>query len=173
MAKPPVLSLIPLLLFMLACLAGQIAVATPTLPYPISVLIEAEDYEETSPAGVRPDDRGDLSGGRAIHIGGDNDVSNDETGRAQYKFRVSDPQIITTITIRYADDVGGDTGVIFLDGNSIASFSTIDTGTWDDYITIDRATDSIQLQPGPHTLRLEVKDNGTYGFTLDYCQVGP
>jgi hypothetical protein len=135
------------------------------------VKIEAENYGNNSGSGIRLDGRGELSEGRGVHIGGDDNTPGNNSGWVEYKFNVLIPTSIITISMRYADDVAGDGGRISLDGNLITSFTTAYTGGWDKYVMIDPPTDPIQIQPGLRTLRLEFTDNGTYGFTVDYFQM--
>jgi hypothetical protein len=136
-----------------------------------AVQIEAENYGNNEGSGARQDGAGELSEGRAVHFGGDNSTPGNNSSWVEYTFNVLVPLPIATIRMRYADDVAGDAGRIFLDGNLIANFITIDTGTWMDYTFIDFPVGSFTLQPGVHTLRLDVTDNGTYGFTVDYFQM--
>lgn len=133
--------------------------------------IEAEGYD-TSDGGVRLDDRGVISEGKAIHIAGDSGSSSthENSGWVEYSFNVLPSITNATIKMRYADDVQGDTCKIFLDSDLITSFNTKDTGTWDDY----EWTNSFSvgsLEPGLHTLKVEGKDNKTYGFTIDCFRI--
>jgi hypothetical protein len=135
------------------------------------VKLEAENYSSSSGNDLRPDGKGQLSEGRAIHIGGDDNISSNNSAAVEYKFNVLVDLSPITVSLRYADEVAGDGGRLLLDGSPVANFSTIKTGTWYDYIITDFPLNSVQLQPGLHTLRLEVTDNGTYGLTVDYFQM--
>jgi hypothetical protein len=148
-------------------------VMSPSQPLNPIVKLEAENYDAYSSANVvRSDGKGQISEGQAAHLGGDDGISgNDDSGWVNYTFNVLAPVTITTVGIRYADDAGGDAGQIILDGNPIADFITVDTGTWYDYLSTDFPVSSIQLQPGLHTLRIAVTDNGTWGFTVDYVRL--
>ena len=88
------------------------------------VQIEAENYGTTSLVGVRYDSAGKVFEGNAIHIGGDNNISKDDSTWTQYKFNVLTSTTITAVTMRYADHVRRDGVEILLDGTSIASFNT-------------------------------------------------
>jgi len=132
---------------------------------------EAENYDNSFGEGIRLDNAGQLSEGLGIHLAGDDAASANNSGWVEYKFNVLAPVTVITISISYADDLGGDTGKIFLDGNLLTNFNTADTGTWNNYIVTNFPVSPIQLQSCLHTLRLEVADNGTYGFTVDYLQI--
>jgi hypothetical protein len=134
--------------------------------------LEAENFDSYSSASaVRLDDRGILSEGRGIHLGGDNASPNNNSGWVEFRFNILTPITITAVDIRYADDVAGDAVKVFLDGNLIANFNTADTGTWNNYIVASLSVGPIQLQPGLHTFKVQVKDNGTYGLTIDYFNI--
>lgn len=147
-------------------------VMNPSQPVNPIVKLEAENYDASSSANVaRLDGTGQIFEGQAAHLGGDDGISGNDSGWVDYTFNVLIPVTITTLGIRYADDAGGDTGQILLDGNPIADFVTLDTGTWLDYTVNDLSIASVQLQPGLHTLRIAVSDNGTWGFTVDYVRL--
>lgn len=130
------------------------------------VKIETENYDNSFGNGIRLDGTGKLSEGRGLHLGGDDNMSGNNLAWVEYKFNVLIP-IAATAKMRYADDVGGDTTKIYLDGIPIASIATLDTGTWNDYvITSPFSVGTIALSL--HTLRIEVIDNGTFGLTVDY-----
>jgi cellulose synthase operon protein B len=132
--------------------------------------IEAENYIANSGGGVREDYRGMLSEGKGTHIAGDNDLTGDESGWTYYQFNLLLPMENGYVRVRYADDVGGDTCTILIDGKEIGSFNSIDTGTWDDF-TWSEPIAIGSLSQGVHTLALEGVDKGTYGVTVDYIKI--
>lgn len=133
--------------------------------------LQAENWDNCSLVGVRDDGRGEISEGKALHIGGDDATPGNQTGWVDYKFNVLEPATLRTVSVRYADDMGGDSARLLLDGNGIASFETIYTGGWDDYLTVSFPVASTRLQPGLHTLKVEFADGGAYGFTVDLVQI--
>ena len=141
---------------------NDFAIANPRIK------LEAENYDNRSSNRVRDDGTGTVSEGNAIHVGGDDGTPGNESDRVEYKFNVVVPVTIATVKMRYADDVGGDTGKFLLDGNLIGSFETVDTGIWSDYVLTEFPLATVQLQPGLHTWKVEVADKGTYGLTADY-----
>jgi hypothetical protein len=134
--------------------------------------LEAENFDSySSTSAVRLDATGIVSEGRGIHLGGDDALPNNNSGWVEFKFNILTSITITSVDIRYADDIAGDVGKFFLDGNLIANFNTANTGTWSNYIVASLPVGPIPLQPGLHTFRVQVKDNGTYGFTIDYFKI--
>jgi hypothetical protein len=108
----------------------------------------------------------------AIHIAGDNDLSGDQSGWALYHFNLITPMTKAYLSLRYADDVGGDNCTILIDDEVIGSFKTDDTGMWDDYRwSKPRFLINHSLSQGPHTLKLTGIDAGTYGFTVDSIKI--
>ncbi len=132
--------------------------------------LEAEAYYHEYK--TRPDYRVP-DGTSAIHIGGDDGTSDNSSGWVEYRFEVTAPVNNALISMRYADDVGGDTCTFLLDGNLIASLDTNDTGTWDDFVWTSPFSVSagFVIGPGIHTLRLEVRDSGSWGLTIDKFRI--
>lgn len=146
---------------------------SPQIKNPIC-RIQAENYD-TFAGGVRSDDRGGLYEGKAIHIAGDNDPAcpdNDCSGWAEYSFNVFISVNNAAVSMRYTEDMEGDTCKIFLDNELIKSFipkytGTDDTSGWDRYLWTDSFPIEFIIEPGIHTLRVEGEDNKTYGFSID------
>jgi hypothetical protein len=137
-----------------------------TKPVNPLVKIEAEGFTSKSASGVRNDSRGVLSEGNAIHVGGDNEVPEDENGWVTYEFNVPTAIRSGSLLLIYADDQGGDICRIFLDGVRVSEFDTEDTGGWDLFVT--KEMNLKRIPAGHHTLKLEVLDKGRYGVTFDY-----
>ncbi len=139
--------------------------------------IQAENYD-TSDGKVRPDDRAFPYEGKALHIAGDNDPScpNDDcSGSVEYSFKLLSSINNATISMRYAEDMKGDTCNIFLDDKLIKSFVPEDTGSedtsgWDIYVWTDPFPMGI-INSGFHTLRVEGIDKKTFGFTIDSFRI--
>ena len=135
------------------------------------VRLEAENYDNSSGSGLRRMAQACFPKDAAYISAVMTDFAGNNPAAVEYKFNVLLGWSPITVSIRYADDVAGDNGKLLLDGSLLASFNTVDTGTWNNYTITDFPLSTLQLQPGLHTLRLEVTDNGTYGLTVDYFQM--
>ena len=131
--------------------------------------IEAENYVSSSGSGVRLDGTGELSGGNAAHLGGDEPTATVDMSSVEYKFYLPSAVDNAMMQARYADDVAGDAIEVYLDGVLIGSFATVDTGTWDDYTTHSFAAKTIAS--GLHTLKIHVVENDSRGCTVDYLSI--
>lgn len=134
--------------------------------------IEGENYDAKSLLGVRHDNTGEVSEGDSVHLGGDSGALSDpdNSGWVEYKTFILAPIITATLKMRYADDVQGDECNIFWDGSRVASFITVDTGTWNDHVYTSPISIGT-IQPGLHTLKIMVTDQKTYGLTVDYLDI--
>jgi hypothetical protein len=136
------------------------------------VRIEAENYDAKSKIGIRLDERGRLLEGQGIHIVGDNDVPDDDSGWTLYHFNLFSPMERSWLSLRYADEMEGDKCTILIDDEVVGSFRTKDTGTWDRHRWSEpRLRINRLLTKGPHTLKLKGKDAGTYGFSVDSIKI--
>lgn len=121
--------------------------------------IQAENYSSTT-GEVRFDAAGSPLEGSAIHIAGDDNVSYsfaDCPNAADYSFDSLESIPAAKISIRYADDVGGDTCIVYIDSQLKYTLTSADTGTWQDYVD-STASDIGSIAVGSHTLQIACED---------------
>jgi len=68
--------------------------------------------------------------------------------------------------LRYADDVGGDALSIYLNNDLKGSFTTIDTGQWDDFLWSSRINLGTTVS-GTHEIKIISSGPDTWGVNLD------
>lgn len=170
---------IPLSLIFSVLLAVPVLSCKPKPPEPpviSTASYEAENYESSvyggygSPGQVRIEDQSNASGGKAVHFGPDSDNLSDGIGDALiYDVEFPDSMEYKTgrVEIRYSDDVAGNAVALYLDGRRKGSFSTEDSGTWNDFRSSCQKIDLGLLSKGTHTVELQVIAGGSYGVILD------
>jgi hypothetical protein len=135
-------------------------------------MIQAENYY-TSEGYVRFDSTGLPYEGNGIHIAGDsgdNTDNNDYSGIVEYTFQLYTDVRNASISMRYTDDVTGDSCEIYFDDKLIQTFTPEDSGTWDSYIWTNSFSIG-KIKAGIHTLRVKGIDKKTYGFTIDCFKI--
>lgn len=147
--------------------------------------IQAENHIGTT-GEVRYDGAGSPLEGNAIHIAGDDDTliyncsaPNPPSpccstapclSTADYVFDSLEAIPAAKISVRYADEAGGDVCNISIDSQPKYTFTTDDTGTWSDYIDSEPAEIS-SIAKGSHTMQIACEDKGTYGVTIDAVNI--
>jgi hypothetical protein len=149
----------------------------PPPPSPISsVTYEAENYTSSVYGGygsagqVRIEDQSNASGGKAVHFGPDSDTLSDGIGDAfiyDVEIQESMAQKTGKVEIRYSDDAAWNAVALYLDGKRKGSFSTQDSGTWNDFRSSCQKIDLGLLSKGTHTVELQMIAGGSYGAILD------
>lgn len=112
-----------------------------------------------------------------IHIGPNNDDVNDGIGFFfSHDFEIGpacSDGMIYFLQTRYADDLGGNTFDILLDGTKIGQFETAttddeaDTDGWNTFVNLNRNFLIGSLASGTHTLTLTMTKGGSWGAAFD------
>jgi hypothetical protein len=148
--------------------------ANPPVISPISY--EAEDFKSSlfggqgSPGQVRIEDQSNASGAKAVHMGPDSDILSGGIGDT-FIYSIDIPESMELkngkVEVRYSDDVAGNAVALYLDGARKGSFSTGDSGTWNDFTSSCQKIDLGIVSKGTHTLELQVVEGGNYGVIID------
>jgi hypothetical protein len=135
--------------------------------------LEAEDRESTENRDscfLRIVQGNGMYGGKAGHFAGDANTGAC-SGAADYTFNVVTPVTNASISLRYADTMGGDGYEFTVDGSVVGSGTTVTTGTEQDFTT-SKVISVGNLGPGIHTLRVRITDAKTNGVTIDAFDIG-
>ncbi|MFA5292195.1 MAG: carbohydrate-binding protein [Phycisphaerae bacterium] len=137
---------------------------------------ECEDYNSVTfggvgTSGIRLEAKTNASSCQVLHIGPDwsPDNSYGVNDEATYMVDLQDYNY-ASIKVRYADDVAGNVIKIYLDDVEKGQFTTLDTGTWNDF----EWTEPISLgaiTEGQHSIKLKVATGGSYGLGLDVFKI--
>ena len=136
------------------------------------IQVQGENYV-SSIGDVRHDDSGCPLEGGAVHIGGDDNISCSLVSCpniAEYAFYSLESIPNASISVRYADDVGGEICQVYIDSQLKYTFTSADTGTWEDYTTTT-STAIGSLSVGDHSMQIVCEDSGTWGVTIDAVNI--
>ncbi len=128
---------------------------------------EAEIYH-TANGSVREENFSNASAGTSLHIGSDVEEPSAGIGdEVVYNINVDHTSNDVILKIRYSDDVAGNVIEVFLDDMLKGTFTTDDTGLWDDFAWDSELIDLGSIGAGTHTIKLRVATGGSWGVHLD------
>lgn len=136
------------------------------------IQVQAESYITTT-GETRLDDSGCPLEGSAVHMAGDDNISCSFVtcpNSAEYEFYSLESIPNANISVRYADDVGGELCNVYIDTQLKHTFTSTDTGTWNDYTTTP-PTAIGNLSAGDHSMQVTCEDAGTWGVTIDAVNI--
>ncbi|WP_417911093.1 glucoamylase family protein [Candidatus Electronema sp. PJ] len=127
---------------------------------------EAETYQSKS--GGREEYQSNASAGKVLHLGGDSGNTSDGQGdEAIYNINVDWTSSDAVFKVRYSDDVAGNVIEVYLDNALKGTFTTEDTGTWNDFAWDSELIKLGPMKAGAHTIKLRVATGGSWGVNLD------
>jgi hypothetical protein len=131
------------------------------------LVVEAESFSGSKGA-MRLEEKPTASAGKCVHVGPDSaDGSAGVGDRVNYRLSLTRNMQDGVLSIRYADDKGGNLFDVLWDGARKGMIRTGTTGGWDIF---QHATQLIRLGPisaGTHSLELRLTRGGSYGALLD------
>ncbi|MGD9366508.1 MAG: glucoamylase family protein [Desulfobacteraceae bacterium] len=130
---------------------------------------ETEIYHNVSGgSSIRVEPHSNASAGTTLHFGSDsNDLSDGVDDEATYNINVDWTSDDVVFKVRYSDDRAGNVIGVYLDGVLKGTFTTDDTGTWNDFAWDSEMIDLGSINAGTHTIKLRVATGGSWGVNLD------
>jgi len=131
---------------------------------------EAEIFHSSASDGssIRVESHSNASAGRTFHFGSDSaDPLHGVGDTAVYNFNVDWTSDNMVFKVRYSDDVAGNVIEVYLDDVLKGTFTTDDTGTWEDFSWDAEVIKLGTINAGSHTIKLCVTTGGSWGVNLD------
>lgn len=130
---------------------------------------EAEIYHSASGgSSMRVESHSNASAGTTLHLGSDAEDPSDGVGdEVTYNINVAWASDDVVFKVRYSDDVAGNVIEVYLDDVLKGTFTTDETGTWEDFTWDSELIDLESISAGTHSIKLRVATGGSWGVNLD------
>ncbi len=134
---------------------------------------EAEDYNSTSGgSSIRKEGHSLAWSRHTLHYGSDSEDPADGVGdESVYDINLDWGSDNAKFAIRYSDDVAGNVIELYLNDALKGTFTTDDTGGWNDFAWDSEIINLGSVNAGPHTIKLRVATGGSWGVNLDVFKV--